>query len=311
MGNMVGDHVTPSDHLGFAPNDPAVSTPIRAMADGFVVKIEFADEPDKDWYGVLIEHSCSFYSNQYLLSDLAEPYKSALGKKTQAQVRILVKAGDVIGSLKDHGMDYWLVDLNTSIDFINPSRYSNELWKTHVVDPFDYFAEPLKSQLLAKNLRQAAPRGGVINYDKAGTLSGNWFRVGAVMGEDAAKNAVNELTFGRDYLDPALLFFSIGDYKGQAKQSALGKNDPDPASVTTASGPIKYSMVSWSYRLPDGNEWDRMHAVIGLTGYVHDHVSDTVLVELTSENQLKIEIFPNKTPSEVSGFTEAATLYER
>jgi hypothetical protein len=311
MGNMVGNHVTPSDHLGFAPKDPAVATPIRAMADGFVVKLEFTHEPSKDWYGLLIEHSCSFYSNQYLLSDLAEPFKSVLKKQDRANVRMPVKAGQVIGSLKDHGMDYWLANLDTTNNFINPSRYTNELWKTHVVDPFDYYAEPLKSQLLAKNLRQATPRGGVINYDKPGTLSGNWFKVGAHMDDDAAKNAVNELTFGHDYLDPTLLFFSTGDYQGQAKQSALGKHDPDPATVVVASGPFKYSMVSWSYRLPDGTEWDRMHAAVGLAGYVHDTISDTVLVELVTKNQLKVEIFPNKMPSEVNGFTSSAMLYER
>src|SRR5438105_2760966 len=113
MGNMVGDHVTPSDHLGFASKNPSQDTPIHAMASGYVVQIYYTKEPQKNWYGVSIEHSCTFYSSQFLLSGLAEPLKTALGNKDSVSVRIPVTGGQVIGSLRDHGMDYALLDLNS------------------------------------------------------------------------------------------------------------------------------------------------------------------------------------------------------
>ncbi len=48
------------------------------------------------------------------------------------------------------------------------------------VDTFDYFDEPVKSQLLAKSLRIALPVGGKIDYDIDGKLIGNWFREGSI-----------------------------------------------------------------------------------------------------------------------------------
>src|SRR5207237_334800 len=132
---------------------------IMAMAKGFIVNITYTKEPDKTWYSLLIEHSCTFYSNQFLVSDITPALKQAMkGKNSVNDVRIPVAAGEVIGSLKGHGMDYLLSNLNYTIPFINPTRILN----IHVVDPFDYFSQPLKSQLLAKDLRQYPPPGGVI-----------------------------------------------------------------------------------------------------------------------------------------------------
>ena len=40
-------------------------------------------------------------------------------------------------------------------------------------------------------------------------------------------------------------------------------------------------------------------------------VHGVILLELTEARKLKVEIFPGKTASEVSGFTENTKLYER
>ncbi len=310
MGNMVGDHVTPSDHLGFASVNPAQDTPIYAVAKGYVVQIEYTQEPQKSWYGLLIEHSCTFYSRQFLLSDLAEPFKSALGNHHSANVRMPVAAGQLIGSLRDHGLDYWLADLDSELAFINPDRYANEAWKIHIVDPFNFYAEPLKSQLLAKDLREATPRGGSINYDAPGSLAGNWFKAGSQLTQDAQKDAINNLTFGYDFLDPRLIRISLGDYQGKASQFNAADNGPDPQTVKVGQL-VKYGLVGSDYRLPNGQRWDRMHAAAGVTGFVNDQLSGTMMVQLVSDRQLKLETFPGQTPASLNDFTSAARIYER
>jgi len=308
MGNMVGGHVTPSDHLGFASKEPTKDTPIRAMAKGFIVNLTYTKEPDKTWYSILIEHSCTFYSNQFLVSDITPALKQAMNGKDSINPRIPVEAGEIIGSLRDHGMDYLLNNLDYTIPFINPDRIQN----LHVVDPFDYFVEPLKSQLLAKNLRQYPPPGGTINYDVAETLAGNWYKAGSKPRNDASQDSVDQLTLGYDFLDPRIVRISIGDYQGQPAQFSPSGNGPDPKTIKVGSGLVKYGLAGLNYILPNGQQWDRMHAAPGLKGVVNDHgVAGTMLGELLNDRQLKLEAFPGKKPSEVSGFTSAAILYER
>lgn len=310
MGNMVGDHVTPSDHLGFASKTPDKDTPIRAMAKGFIVNITYTKEPSKTWYSLQIEHSCTFYSTQFLVSDITPALKSAMKGQDSVEVRIPVEAGEVIGSLKGHGMDYLLVDLNSTIPFVNPERYANQAHKVHIVDPFPYFSEPLKTQLLAKNLRQYPPPGGVISYDIAGTLAGNWFKAGFKPSNDAT-DAASELTLGYDFLDPRIVRISIGDYQGKATQFSPSGNSPDPKSVKVGQT-IKYGLAGLDYTVPGGGRWDRKSVVVGLTGKINEgQLAGTMLIELTSERQLRLETFPGKKPAEVSGFTSAALVYER
>lgn len=310
MGNMVGDHVTPSDHLGFASKTPDKDTPIRAIAKGFIVNITYTKEPSKTWYSLQIEHSCTFYSTQFLVSDITPALKSAMEGKDSVEVRIPVEADEIIGSLRDHGMDYLLVDLNSTVPFVNPERYANQAHKIHIVDPFLYFSEPLRTQLLAKNLRQYPPPGGVISYDVAGTLAGNWFKAGFKPGNDVT-DAASELTLGYDFLDPRIVRISIGDYQGKAMQFSPSGNSPDPKSVKIGQT-IKYGLAGLDYTLPGGGRWDRKSVVVGLTGKINEgQLTGTMLIELVSEKQLKLEAFPGKAPAEVSGFTSAALIYER
>ena len=70
------------------------------------------------------------------------------------------RRGQVIGKAHyRYGLDFSVHDIGVILSgFVVPSHYTSP-WKIHTVDPFDYFAEPLRSQLLVKNARTAEPRG--------------------------------------------------------------------------------------------------------------------------------------------------------
>ena len=72
--------------------------------------------------------------------------------------------------------------LNTEVKlagFLTPKLYGHYAWRVHIVDPFDFFDEPLKSKLLALNVRKVKPFFGRIDYDVDGRLIGNWFLEGS------------------------------------------------------------------------------------------------------------------------------------
>ncbi|MSQ32057.1 MAG: hypothetical protein EXR59_02315 [Dehalococcoidia bacterium] len=191
--------------------------------------------------------------------------------------------------------------------------------KVHSAQLFDYLKEPLKSQLLAHDLRQAEPRFGKIDYDIDGRAVGNWFLEGT--------GAYDNHGGGEDYwaghrslvydaLDPSGVMVSIGDWQGQALQFGVKGNSPDPEDVSVDKGMVKYELVMTDYLVTStGQKWDRQHYVNGLTFVDIDNVPSAVkgvlAVQLIESRKLKVETFLGKTADQVTGFTAAAIIYER
>ena len=181
---------------------------------------------------------------------------------------------------------------------------------SYTVDTFDYVSDALKSQLLAKNLRQKVPLGGKIGYDVEGTLLGNWFKAGRDKNKREEYWAQN-LSVVYDHIDESQLRISLGDFGGYPKAFGVKDNTPDPQEVTTNSGVMVYELVPFDYYDAAGNRWDTIHYVDGLTALNMSDVAGVVLFELVDEKTLKVEAFPGKTKSQVSGFTTQAQMYER
>lgn len=332
-GGMIDAHVTPIDHMYFSPfvfNSPRDTYEVYAMADGLITSISERTQnvtdvnngsAKKPEYQMKFWYSCDFASYYDLITSLSPRLKAEFDKKKRgggyAQVQIKVKEGELVGRIGGQTLDFAVYDYTKILPgFIVPEHYLAESWKLHVVDPFQYFKEPVRSQLLALNPRQAEPREGKIDYDIDSKLVGTWFKVGNNgFGDTSGQNAApwrGHLSFAYDYIDPSLLAVSIGDWGGRSQQFGLKANKPDPATISPANGLVKLELVSSSYILPNGQAWDRMHPAKGIKGTTQDqYVKGVALVQMTGNRKLKFQAFPGKTAAQVSGFTADAIIYER
>lgn len=296
---------------------------VVAVADGFVVMLQWRPNPqggqakyDPSVFDravdlkVFIEHSAHVWSYvDHLIEVDASVMKEVSGGVQPGQpvhVRIPVKAGQVIGKIGNQTFDFALIDTTTMRKgFVKPEQFlKRDPQKPHVVDPFDYIAEPLRTQLLAKNARKVPPFGGRIDYDVDGKLVGNWYEegTGGYAGLDRRIDYwVGHLSVVYHHLDPKIIVFSIGNYDGRAAQFWVKGNKPDPASIGENDGVVKYELI---------------HGQLGSSGerqlsHNADEVQGTVLCQVLPERKLKFEAFPGASGPEIEAFTSAARLYER
>ena len=299
---------------------------VIAPADGIITLIArmptffttIKNEDLKD-YRIILTHSCTFYTiyiHVYKLSPKLEEAVSNIQPSENRNVKILVKAGEVIG--KANAFDFSVHNEDVKLSgFVVPVHYDREPWKIYTVDPFDYFVEPLKSQLLEKNLRTVKPYGGKIDHDIDGKLIGNWFveNTNGYMGIKQPDYWGTHLSISPNALDPKHIVFSIGDFKGEfrsSKQYGIKGNFPNPSDVGIDSGIIKYELVPFEYKDIEGNVWYEDRFATGIKAFNLDkEVVGTILLELVGKRKLKLEVFLNKKASDVNIFTERALIYER
>jgi len=333
MGLMIGGHVTPIDHGYFyikgATAHPPRPAPVYAPMDGNISAVSrTVRNGSYSDYAVTIEATCTFRVRFSNLTGFAGRLRNKIGQlaaNQNATPNYAVKAGELIGytgSATDRGIDVWVEnDDATLTGFVHPTQYTAaEAWKTHVVDLFDYTNEPLKTQLLALDERDATPRWGKIDYDIDGKLVGNWFRVGSGGYGGTGGNQVGSgnsywtghLAVVYDGNDPGQIEISFGDYQGTAQQFAVIGNSPDPATVDPATGLVKYQLGQIErYSADTGQAWNTATYLPHLRTRASSIVDGTVLMELASKRTLKMEIFPGKTAAQVSGFDAGAVMYER
>lgn len=333
-GTMVGAHVIPTSHGYFSPADRQSARdqyPVYAIADGNIVNVSHrgqavGDNQDPnhvtDEYQMWFEHSCTFYTYYDLLTSLSPDLQQAVGKLTgfeNKNFRIPVKAGQLVGKVGGQTVDFGVWNFEKAPDyFANPKSYEED--RPYLDDMFKYFAEPLRTQLQAKAARVAEPRSGKVNYDIAGKLVGGWFKEGSggIQGPAGVQQTADRrywdghLAIAYDYIDPTAIKFSIGNYKGSATQFGVKGNAPDPATIGVDSSLIKYELVSGGYVNGDtGQPWMFDHSIAKPQFKNNGPVQGTVLLQLTAPDQLKLELFPDKTASQVTGFSSAAQIYAR
>jgi hypothetical protein len=117
-------------------------------------------------------------------------------------------AGAAIGTAGGPGatsqyLDVGALDERVTLDFANPARLPYE---AHVVCPLDYFAEPVRSELLALLPATASPACGKIDHDVAGTAAGNWISA-AFTGEGFIEGF--GLALVRDNVDASVMVASV------------------------------------------------------------------------------------------------------
>ncbi len=329
MGMMIGGHVTPIDHQYYYPPgwkpEPEVEDlrDVLSPADGKITDIQrmpsyFTKIKNKDLkdYRIVIQHSCSLstiYIHVYQLSEKIEQEVIDLKPSENKRLDIPVYAGEIIG--RANSFDFSVHNENILLKgFIVPEHYDREPWKIHSVDPFDYFEEPLRSELLPKMIRTQNPRGGKIDYDIDGKIIGNWFEenTNSYMGIKQPEYWGTHFAIAPDALDPEHIIISLGNFNGEARQFGVKENSPNPSEVGIEQGLIKYDLVDYIYIDKNDNNWNGLHFAEGLKAKNQDlQVQGVVLLQLVDSRKLKIESFPNKRASEIDRFTENAKIYER
>ena len=331
MGLMLGDHVTPIDHGYFHP-------PIRKMdvtsaelkdvyvpADGVITLIarmpdffKTTNQADLQDYRIIIYHSCTFYTIYIHVNTLSDKLMQAVPNiqpGNNKYVSINVKAGELLG--RGNSIDFSVVDNEKKLTgYLDPKNYEGEPWKIHIVDPIEAFAEPVRSQLIAKNPRSASPIGGKIDYDQPRKLIGNWFLEGTrgYAGVETQMNYwTSHIAFAPDAYDPSHFIISLGEFdERSSRQYGVKGNSPDPASVDSSSGLIKYELVQFDYIDSSGNAWDGLTYGSGIkVRNLDSEARGILLVQVLEGEKLKVEKFPGKTANEVNAFTNNAKMYYR
>ncbi len=329
-GLMTMAHITPVDHMYiYYPSQTARATtdyPILSPGDGYVRSVQKLDSD----YRIVIEHSCDVWSVFIHAQTLTGPIASLEGQVTFQKGwygSIAIKAGEAFATDgAQPGYDYSLHDNRVTLPGLRPASYAQaETWKLHTVDPFDYIPEPKKSELLAKDLRAATPRGGKIDYDAAGKATGNWFVVGTNGYAGDPKNNTTgpisptqmrgywdtHLALAPNPIDPTHFMASIGNYAGTAVQYVL---DQDPAAITVSAGALALKLYAFEYKKPDGtsilNDPQNAAYAAGVTVKPGTDVVGVLLVQLQADGSLKVEKRPGAAASTSTTFGVDTLVYE-
>jgi hypothetical protein len=319
LGTMTGAHVTPVDHQYLYPLDLSAGRThynVYAPFTGNIVLIQprvkqagdVGSEPVGSVdYRVMFEGSCTYWVYYDLVTQL-EPSilaagGAALAANNEALIRLPVTAGQLIGRVGGQSLDLGTVNADITLPgLLVPAHYIAEPWKVHSMDALDYFDEPLRSQLIAKNKRTSVPLGGKLDFDVDGSASGNWFLLGTngyggLTGEGGGNYWAGHLALARGNIDPALLVFSMGFPNGSSQQWTIKGNAPDPATITAANGVVLYQLTRWA---GDSVSMNANQPVVA-----------ALLVQVLAGRQLRVEYVPNYVASAVLSFSSLALTYER
>jgi hypothetical protein len=327
MGRMFGPHVTPTDHIYIIHDENNGGRyPVYALTDGQVIQAEKSSNVGANFaprgfdYGIWLDYGCGVKSGIGHLAEFATGLAQTVGdKQFVANLHYPVKKGDIIGYTGSRQCcDLSLSDENVTLPgLINQQTYEREWWKLHAVDPFGYFDEPIRSQLLVKNIRTVPPLGGKIDYDTDGTLLGNWYKQGTNgykgLDNDQAHYYKWHAAFAYNHVDPKLVEISLGNFIDAPSAFFVKGNGPDPKDVTPEIGLVKYELLHFGWAdSKTGVEINEDFMHVGDYPKVFDTSTvGTVLIQLLPKRELKLEIFPDKTASQVDNFTSKALLYER
>lgn len=285
-------HTIPTDHIYFGYlqklGAPTPSGPLTIYAPGTATIQQVNQVPaggfaeTKVWFRMT--GTFTYYLDHLILD-------------SSLRVGSTVTAGQRLGTTGvSPSFDLGVIDEQINLTFLNPARYGPSTYSQtyHCGKPLTYFTEALKQQLYPLVDREGADKDGRIDFDLPGRLIGNWFLdVTPPLVDGTPAGWEGELAFAYDCQHPSRILIAIGGtlpLMGKWHLSSDGlptAGAPDPATVGVAQGVVKYTL--W-------NPFD--HFRVG-----------TMLVQLTDESHLKVEVFPGT--AEVSAFDLNAKIYAR
>ncbi len=238
LGNMgPWAHTLPTDHIYFYHHlNSGAFAPLSVVAPASGV-VEFALPPNasgEQKVGIRVNRTYLYYLDHVNL---------APGVAAGATVQ----AGSTLGTSAGIAFDFNVTNSGIFLGFVNPVRYGGSSGLTMSTDaPLPYFVEPIRSRLYAKVQRDGPDLDGRINYDIAGTLSGNWFAADlpptASMSGDISTGG-KQLAFARDARHPDRPRISIGGL-GLTGLYGIPADSPDFQNVTPSSGVVAYRLLN-------------------------------------------------------------------
>lgn len=332
-GLVVGGHVTPIDHQYYWGQDQFGSPDMYNVlmpSDGKLINIGYRDRSHENGkvkgdYRLVFMYSCTFFSYYDLITSLSDKLKAQLpdGWESTGNINtsIDLKEGDVVGKVGAQSLDFAVWDTTKLLEnLLVPQAYDNaEPWKLATVPPLDYFSEKVKKEILPYYARDVEPLDGQIDYDKDGYASGNWFLEGTngyagvfEYGPQGGGGSywTGHLSFAPNHMDPSIWIFSIGELNGEAQQFAIKNPSVLPDMLDKNSGIVAYELTDISYVDKDGNSWNGERVASGIT-LTPAATRGTLLLQMLDTRLLKIEVFLDKLPLEVSEFTNNYRLYNR
>ena len=237
-------HVLPTDHVylffvdpwsGQQQNNDCRARPIRAAGSGVVTFILQTEAQGDMKVNVQMTTTFHYYYDHVTL-------------KPGIIVGSRVNAGDTIGTTTGRcpSIDLGVIDLSVHpAGFVNAQRYGD--FGRHAASPYRYFVEPLRSWLYSRvRLHEGVPanKDGRIDWGVPGKLAGDWFHssIGAM---DASvtmgpQGWPKTLAFAYDWFANSEPRISIGGSMSPAGVLRIAPTDPDPATVSVASGLVAF-----------------------------------------------------------------------
>ncbi len=284
-------HVLPTDHVYISFVDPwggnqqandCSARPVRAAGSGYVMFTYVTESAGDTKVQIQMTKTFYYYYDHVLL-------KAGVGVGT------FVNAGDVIGTTTGRcpSMDLGVIDLDvTAPRLFNTKRYS---YTAHAASPYKYFSEPLRSFYLSRiRMYEGVPiyKEGRIDWGVAGKLSGDWFH-NSIASDDGTLSMgpqgwPKSISFARDWFDSTKVRISIGGTIATPGVVSIKSTDPDPASVSMASGIVAYQTTP-------------------ILGFIQ---AGWMLAQMIADDRIRVEYFAGAT-LKPAAFTGSAQDYVR
>lgn len=349
-GAVIGDHVTPIDHVYIGikslSKEPLARTesdwvPVVAPAAGTIIELQSLGSPTS--HRVIIRHGCnlvSVYMVHNKLTGILAPYAPQVKRTGKTNINLTIKAGQEFGRQRDNPLDFNIWNGTTWLTgYAEPFSYLyGEAWKVYTADPLPFFTPSIRAVYERSMQRTTAPRFGKIDYDVVGAASGNWFLAGTIGysgasiaqlanatkaipgGSVSGKNtyAYGHLSISPHEVDTGKWILSTGwwqDPAGDPKQLliTIAAGQPAPDILTASSGLVVYQLNQYSFVEPAGSPPRGPYAPRSV-GYTLSpgNIEGVVALQANTNGTLSMEVNPSMTSiTQFTGFTSAKRTYHR
>ena len=293
LGNLgPPGHVLPTDHVyisfvnPFGGNQQANdcrARPVYAAGSGVVIFTLVTEAAGDTKVEIQMTKTFHYYYDHVLLLP---------GIKVGSHVNAGDQIATTTGRCPSMDLGVWDEDVTLS-RVVNAARYGPST--LHAASPYKYFTPALRDFYYSKSrVFEGVPadRDGRIDWSVSGRLVGDWFHsslAGATYAASTGSMAgwVKTIGFVYDWYDISPRI-SIGGTLTTAGVLKPAATDPDPATVSTASGVVAYQCTPRTGGIAAG--W--------------------MLVQMTAADRIKVEYFVGAT-SRPAAFTGAAQEYIR